>query len=280
MPQATQAGEPTAEPAHCIVLIPGNPGIPGFYADFADLLAKYLGTTVIVLGLAGHTVSQSTVPNFDIQEQVAHVVAYLDEADFPGEVTLMGHSIGVYIALEAWRRRPSAAVRLLGLMPYIENVPAQRFELRVQLARMYYWLLPLWYMGGLVLEVLRWLPRSFTSWVVRRLEPNSDESTVEFVVNSRLRGSVLMQCLYLARTEFLNHVVPYDWDSLSSQKQHIRLLYAAGDVWGTPESAARARAAGVETTSIPDVPHVFSTRTAYADKVAQWVVSQIRAMAK
>lgn len=57
----------SSTPSKCsVVLVPGNPGMSGFYAGFADKLATRMDADVAVVGLAGHvalpTLTQVYVP--------------------------------------------------------------------------------------------------------------------------------------------------------------------------------------------------------------------------
>jgi hypothetical protein len=45
---------PSCTPRAVLVFIPGNPGQPAFYSDFAERLSARLEAQVVVLGLAGH----------------------------------------------------------------------------------------------------------------------------------------------------------------------------------------------------------------------------------
>ena len=101
-------------PTSYVVFIPGNPGVPGFYAEFADRLCESLGASVIVMGLAGHLSlsARSQLPPseqrrlFSLEDQLRHVVARASgiqaQAAAAGvPFTLVGHSIGAWLALRA-----------------------------------------------------------------------------------------------------------------------------------------------------------------------------------
>lgn len=66
------------QPNAVVVFIPGNPGQPAFYSDFATMLSNRLHAEVVVLGLVGH-VTRPSLPllsarerrrGFTIEEQV------------------------------------------------------------------------------------------------------------------------------------------------------------------------------------------------------------------
>ena len=97
-----------------IVFVPGNPGHPHFYLQFARTLSERCGVEIVLLGLAGHITSAAAAQlnaddrarTFGIREQVEHVAArtvpHMRRAKRLGvPVCLVGHSIGGWIALEA-----------------------------------------------------------------------------------------------------------------------------------------------------------------------------------
>ena len=105
-----------------VVFMPGNPGQPTFYSDFARRLVDSLGVEVVVLGLAGHLTHNSacSLPRaerartFTMPQQCAHLAArirpYCDAArrlDLP--FCIAGHSIGGTMAIEVARRLRAAA---------------------------------------------------------------------------------------------------------------------------------------------------------------------------
>ena len=111
-------------PKAIIVFIPGNPGMPGYYSDFASTLRTNLQATVVCMGLIGHLELSSRVklPRREaalapsVEAQVEHVAVrslpYMRQAQDAGvPFVFIGHSIGAWIALHAERRMraPAAA---------------------------------------------------------------------------------------------------------------------------------------------------------------------------
>lgn len=116
-----------------VVVIPGNPGLPGFYADFAKSLASDLTADVAVVGLANHVSWPSVARMVDVEQagrrpfilrrlfgrrtsvpwralhavdsQVAHLSAalapYSRRASTEGvPLVIIGHSIGAWFAMQ------------------------------------------------------------------------------------------------------------------------------------------------------------------------------------
>ena len=125
---------PPSAPQRHVVLVPGNPGQPGFYARAAAELSVALCASVCVVGLAGHREAPraglAATARFTLPEQVAHVSAFLgaeSEARMRGpstqrELVVVGHSIGAYIGHEACATAKLATgtkLSFCGLNPYL-----------------------------------------------------------------------------------------------------------------------------------------------------------------
>ncbi|XP_048519496.1 lipid droplet-associated hydrolase isoform X4 [Dendroctonus ponderosae] len=94
-----------------IILIPGNPGVVGFYKQFANSLYEKTDIPVWCLSHAGHNLAENSItklPNFTehrnlygLKGQVKHKVDFLEKyLPHDAKVYLIGHSIGSYMALE------------------------------------------------------------------------------------------------------------------------------------------------------------------------------------
>ncbi|SPP84752.1 lipid droplet-associated hydrolase [Drosophila guanche] len=96
-----------------VICITGNPGLPGFYTEFASTLQKQLGDLPVwVIGHAGHDdppeASIREVPQltgneeiFNLDGQIKHKVAFIEKY-VPKDVKihLIGHSIGAWMILQ------------------------------------------------------------------------------------------------------------------------------------------------------------------------------------
>ena len=78
--EVVRASPYDGRPNAVVVFIPGNPGQPAFYSDFATMLSHRLHAEVVVLGLVGH-VTRPSLPllsaherrrGFTIDEQVTN----------------------------------------------------------------------------------------------------------------------------------------------------------------------------------------------------------------
>ncbi|XP_037550694.1 lipid droplet-associated hydrolase [Nematolebias whitei] len=118
------------------LIIPGNPGVVGFYKTFMQTLHSSSGHPVWALSHAGHCAppySMDMVEDasaaerddvFGLNGQIEHKLAFLRER-VPREtgLVLVGHSIGCYIILEMIKRNPELKVlKAIMLFPTIERM--------------------------------------------------------------------------------------------------------------------------------------------------------------
>lgn len=105
--------EETITEKEIVICITGNPGLPGFYTEFAGTLQKELvDLPVWVIGHAGHDdppeASIREVPQlsgneelFNLDGQIRHKIAFIEKY-VPSDVKihLIGHSIGAWMILQ------------------------------------------------------------------------------------------------------------------------------------------------------------------------------------
>ncbi|XP_048519495.1 lipid droplet-associated hydrolase isoform X3 [Dendroctonus ponderosae] len=118
-----------------IILIPGNPGVVGFYKQFANSLYEKTDIPVWCLSHAGHNLAENSItklPNFTehrnlygLKGQVKHKVDFLEKyLPHDAKVYLIGHSIGSYMALEVlnYPGINSKIIKTYLLFPTIERM--------------------------------------------------------------------------------------------------------------------------------------------------------------
>uniref|UniRef100_A0A3Q1FS05 Lipid droplet-associated hydrolase n=1 Tax=Acanthochromis polyacanthus TaxID=80966 RepID=A0A3Q1FS05_9TELE len=116
------------------LIIPGNPGVVGFYKTFMQTLHMMFGYQYPVWAAshAGHCVPPTSMDMVDAEEddvfglngQIEHKLAFL-RTHVPRETSLVlvGHSIGCYIILEMMKRNPELKVlKAVMLFPTIERM--------------------------------------------------------------------------------------------------------------------------------------------------------------
>mmetsp|Transcript_130734 Transcript_130734/g.406527 ORF Transcript_130734/g.406527 Transcript_130734/m.406527 type:complete len:323 (-) Transcript_130734:17-985(-) len=280
-------GQPADKGRGTILVLPGNPGVPGYYRRFARGLADELGVEVAVLGFRGHTLRPRAAPweVFSLEDQIEHVLGYIDHAHGDGPLSIVGHSIGGYIALEALRQRPKTVNCAIGLLPFLENNDGNssfaRLALLVLLPAPLFWLV----LGLLcaVLALVERLPLQLRKLIlhVSGQTRGFDPEWVDFTADAMLQPSVFANYAFMGRTELRHHAPRYDFgaslgdDSLAGR---ARLLYTDNDFWAPEALVPSAQAAGISTEMHKGLQHTFSTRAASCDWVTTWVSQQLRQM--
>ncbi|KAJ8287534.1 hypothetical protein COCON_G00001930 [Conger conger] len=129
-----------SSPGVVFLLIPGNPGLVGFYRTFMQTIHEAFGRRhpVWAVSHAGHCVPPDSMRTtadcprmqiddvFGLNGQVEHKLAFLREhVPRDAKLVLIGHSIGCYIILEMMKRDPELqVVKSVLLFPTIERMAA------------------------------------------------------------------------------------------------------------------------------------------------------------
>ncbi|XP_049319409.1 lipid droplet-associated hydrolase [Astyanax mexicanus] len=138
-PRDLHAAAETPDPPRVLILvIPGNPGVVGFYKTFMWTLYQAFNRRYPVwsVGHAGHCVPPDTMDMVEdaclaeaedvcgLNGQIQHKLAFLSEhVPRDTHLVLIGHSIGCYIILETMRRDPKLKVlKSVLLFPTIERM--------------------------------------------------------------------------------------------------------------------------------------------------------------
>ena len=230
-----------------IFFITGNPGLISYYNSFLRLLSEGAGKNAIVAGasLAGFgSVSGLSAerdlaselfyppgferkPIYDLQDQIKlsyHRLDYLVEsirksysktADLPFRVTLLGHSVGAYIALEVVRLKHEQSVGIVTqdaitysiaatilLTPTVQNIS---HSLSGKIATPVLSTLPffpsLLQLGASTLAYS--LPMSWLENVVSTVTGMKVQDALQTTVSFLAKPGAVKQALHLARCEML-----------------------------------------------------------------------------
>lgn len=217
---------------HLIVIIPGNPGQPLFYADAATALSSFMRhARIVVLSHAGHCALAGARGYFDLAAQRQHALAGVRAAvrDAPKGVslTLIGHSIGGWIAIDLLRERELSAARALLWMPTLAHIGTSRNGQRLR---------PLLFYGrtitGAVAAVLAacplWLQRLAALAYLPRGAARA--STAVDAVLAIISPSVAVNALYMAADE-LARVHEPDAQHCARIGARTSAIFARGDAW-------------------------------------------------
>ena len=270
-----------------VFVVPGNPGVPGFYERFAKGIWTQLEgrCRVSVIGYVGHTASDLGVNGwFSLAEQVEHVTAEIvngrgSTRGTPSKVAVVGHSIGAEIAMRAMARHPSAILKVIGLMPFVltnERSKTQRFL--ASLVRFEA-------LVHLVASIVGFLKKVFPFFLrpaTKGMDPDAKRLT-----ESWLRGGSVRNMALMGRTEFDGLKDPRsDRDSanMETYADRVHLLYCEDDHWA-PTWQADAFKARYEKADVTvekaskdvKVEHAFVLSDAAADLVALRTAGMLRA---
>ncbi|KAM4724625.1 lipid droplet-associated hydrolase isoform 2-T3 [Anableps anableps] len=224
-----------------LLIIPGNPGVVGFYQTFMQTLHGMLGYPVWAVSHAGHCAPPDSMDMvedaaaaarrdvFGLDGQVRHKLAFLQNHVPRGtRLVLLGHSIGCYMILEMMKRDPELKVlKAVMLFPTIERM-SQTPQGRVLTPL----LCQLRYLAYLPLLLLSLLPERLASLLVRLafssvavLDPCVLRPSVEL-----LRRGCAVNAMYLGGQEMR---MVLDRDNVTIQKNLDRLIfyYGATDHW-------------------------------------------------
>ncbi|MBN3313713.1 LDAH hydrolase, partial [Atractosteus spatula] len=230
-------------PEVLFLVIPGNPGIVGYYETFMQTLYNKLGQKypVWAVSQAGHCVPPDNMDMiedtdtmvikdvFGLNGQIEHKLAFLKQ-HVPRDVklVLIGHSIGCYIILEMMKRDPGLRVlKSVLLFPTIERMahsPQGKLMTPVLCRLRYAMYVPVF--------LLSFLPESLKVSMVRlalRGLQSLDESTMPASV-SLFSVDCVANAMYMGSQEMVQVL---DRDN-STIKQHLDKLifyYGANDHW-------------------------------------------------
>lgn len=225
------------------LIIPGNPGMVGFYRTFMHTLYYRFGYQypVWAVSQAGHCKppdSMDTVEDasweaegdvFGLNGQIEHKLAFLRK-HVPRETSLVlvGHSIGCHIILEMMKRDPELKVKkAIMLFPTIERM-AQTPEGK----RMTPVLCHMRYVAYLPVFLLVLLPEILKAGLVklafsysRSIDPAVYQPTVRL-----LSGDIGAYAMYMGGQEMMN-VVKRDNETIRKNLEKIIFFYGATDHW-------------------------------------------------
>jgi len=259
-----------------IVIIPGNPGVPCYYNDFAYKLYELSpeSTCILVSDHAGHSYYHRTL---SLQEQITHkkeLLYYIHRLNSTGNIVLMGHSIGAYMCLDLLslpdnnlRSRIVSVVYLMPTLQFIGDTPnGVVFRLFERIS------VPVLPVFAEMISLT--MPSKLLQWTAVNVFRQA-ASGVDATVNSLLHYYIVKNSLSLAKTE-MRLVKHLNRDALEATKDDIHhvFLYSTNDGW-VPSSHHEEMKHIVDPLNIDvlDVPHAFVL--GYSNLVAETVISKL-----
>ena len=250
---------------HHVLILPGNPGSPHFYVDFARALHRASGgrLPITITSHASHSAASTgrsgSPPRFhDLASQVSHKVAVArwllqqraasaphSQAESaepapppqqqPQRLILLGHSVGAYMCLEVMRALPEGAVaHALLLFPTLAHIGASPNGVA---------LLPYFQMGRWALAsaalALGALPACLQRAAARAFLPAAASPATVAAAATLIHPAVAVNALYLALTE-MQEIGALDGALAARVGGRCSAYFGAGDPWNRPGDHARA----------------------------------------
>ncbi|KAG8445702.1 hypothetical protein GDO86_010475 [Hymenochirus boettgeri] len=229
------------QPKLLILVIPGNPGIVGFYKTFMQTL--YCGLDrqypVWAISHAGHCsppqgMDMTKETNeagdvFGLAAQIDHKLFFL-KMNVPDNMTLIliGHSIGCYIILEMMKRVVNLKVlKSILLFPTIERM-AQSPQGKIMTPL----LCSLRYVFYIPLYLLSFLPENIKTTLVRVILhgiKSVDQASVEAALNL-FRVDCAANAMYMGSQEMVK-VLERDNEAIKQHLSKLIFYYGATDNW-------------------------------------------------
>ncbi|XP_029315754.1 lipid droplet-associated hydrolase isoform X1 [Cottoperca gobio] len=225
------------------LLIPGNPGVVGFYKTFMQTLHRMFGYRhpVWAVSHAGHCAPPDSMDMvedassaaegdvFGLNGQIEHKLAFL-RRHVPRDTSLVlvGHSIGCYIILDMMKRNPELKIiKSIMLFPTIERM-AQTPQGKVMTPV----LCRLRYLVYLPLFLLSLLPDGLKAGLVRLVFGgiSSLDHTVVQPTVGLLSGDCAANAVYMGGQE-MRKVLERDNITIKKNLEKLIFYYGATDHW-------------------------------------------------
>uniref|UniRef100_A0A182J0U2 Lipid droplet-associated hydrolase n=1 Tax=Anopheles atroparvus TaxID=41427 RepID=A0A182J0U2_ANOAO len=226
-----------------VLCITGNPGLPGFYTKFLSTVYECLNKElpVWVIGQAGHDEADESpykklVPPlvgnenmYNLQGQLQHKIEFIRKY-VPEDVKihLIGHSIGAYMALELLKV-PDISDRVQHcyfLFPTLERmVGAKNGFIATRLVN------PVWFALRWFYRIFALLPLFVRTWIIYLYY--IVDGIPKYYLGTGLKymnPDVIDKIWFLAMDE-MQKVKELDVETLSKNKQRIKLYYGTTDGW-------------------------------------------------
>ncbi|XP_066275914.1 lipid droplet-associated hydrolase-like [Branchiostoma lanceolatum] len=174
------------------LIIPGNPGVVGYYDKFMRELYRAHGGRIPVWGMAhaGHVTlpddvkkenSGASKGTYGFKDQIAHKIAFVkNHVPRDTQLILIGHSVGCYMVLEILKHCPEVDVlKGVQLLPMIERLKETPNGSRLAPSTYFRWL------AVFVAFLLSFLPDVAKRWLLKLyfLGRKLDEGAVEASLN-------------------------------------------------------------------------------------------------
>ncbi|EJD45807.1 hypothetical protein AURDEDRAFT_114075 [Auricularia subglabra TFB-10046 SS5] len=246
---------PGTSAKHLILFVPGNPGILAFYDPFFESLYDELGKKVSILAHAhlGHTPKGPQSTTIGLLEQLDALLQVVDACSTHGyeRVTLIGHSVGAWLAVQTMKQRLSNVDRVFTLFPTISQIASTPNGRRLSL----FFRSPMPRTLATLSLLLRPFPRSFYSLLFPSW-PENQLSVLQALLGDR---EVIHSALTMAHSE-MELIREIDVAFLTQHTDRVWAYFAETDDWVGKERETVIRTLG-ESDRIEHcrlkMPHAF-----------------------
>ncbi|CAF1279398.1 unnamed protein product [Adineta steineri] len=227
-----------------IVIIPGNPGLGGFYIPFAHELYNLFNEniSILVISQAGH--SPPLKHCFTLNEQIEHklqAIKQLVPNNSNHQLILIGHSIGAYMVLNMLDKLENKLNRAFLLFPTIERMgesdAGQRF---VRLYPILIYLLPFLCFITNILLPFDWLKRKIISYYFSQSPLNDREILIDTVLYDLLNPLAIKNLLQMANEE-MSVVKKRNDEIIKRFLNKLTFYYGTNDHWVPKEIAKQMK---------------------------------------
>lgn len=218
-----------------IVIIPGNPGLGGFYLPFVHQLYNFFNENVfiMIISQAGH--SPPSKHQFTLKEQIQHKIDTIEKLilnENPQcQLIFIGHSIGSYMVLKVLDHFQSKYQRAFLLFPTIERMSesdaGQQFQ---RWFRLMIYLLPcLCFLIRWIIP-LKFLREKLLSFYFSSSPRDDRKALIETIDNDLFNYFAMKNILRMAKEEM--HVVRIRPDEIiEKHSKNLVFYYGTNDHW-------------------------------------------------
>nr|UCK81627.1 proteasome inhibitor PI31 subunit [Arenicola marina] len=222
-----------------VLIIPGNPGLSGYYTEFMQRLYDNSGqskTPVWCVAHAGHGLLPESAGKSDpeenycsLQGQVRHKLRFVaDHIPRDTRLILIGHSIGCYMILHMLKKLDTSRVlKGLLLFPTIERLALSESGRRVTpVLKRLYWaahfpLYPVYYL----------FPGFVKDWIVRWYFKGRGVHHSAIEATKRLGDPWTVRRVVSMANEEMQRVVDPDCDVIAANLNRLMFYYGSRDHW-------------------------------------------------
>lgn len=238
-----QLGDPLLS-SKSIVIIPGNPGLGGFYIPFAHELYNLFNEniSILIISQAGH--SPPIEYCFTLNEQIEHKIKTIEKL-LPMQrnhrLVLIGHSIGAFMVLKMLEKFQNKLDRAFLLFPTIERM--KESDAGKRFTRWYPIMIYLLPFLCLILNFLcpfDWLKQKLISYYFSS-SPTSDRKILVDTVLYDLLNPITINNLLQMANEEMSVVDKRNDQIITHFIDKLTFYYGANDHWVPNDTAKKMK---------------------------------------